>query len=114
MSNAANRPANGRAVLLDLGREALSDLGSHPAGRPCAEFALHALLGVLRSCRTADELFARHNDRQLRAADCAFVASAFPAGLLARLDDAERLVALIFPVREAALLLRWRELTGGR
>jgi hypothetical protein len=113
MDSTPNRPPNGPAFILELGREALADLGSHPAGRPCAELTLHALLGVLRSCRTADELFARHNDRQFRAADSAFVASAFPVGLLARLDDAERLVGLIFPIREAALLLRWRELTGG-
>jgi hypothetical protein len=114
MSSPPNRPPNGPAFILELGREALADLGTHPAGRACAEFALHALLGILRSCGTADELFARHNDRRFRLADCAFVASALPVGLVARLDEAERLAALIFPIREAALLLRWRELTGGR
>ena len=84
MSHTTRRPPDGRAVLLDLGREALLDLAVHPAGRAAAEWAVHALLGVLRACRTADELFARHNDRRLREADCAFVVSALPARLVAR------------------------------
>ena len=36
------RPPDGRALLLDLGREALLDLAVHPAGRAAAEWAVHA------------------------------------------------------------------------
>lgn len=113
MGHAARRPPDGRAVLLDLGREALLDLAVHPAGRAAAEWAVHALLGFLRSCGN-DDLFARHNDWRLREADCAFVLSALPASAVARHDERGRLVDLAFPIREAALLLCWREIAGGR
>lgn len=114
MSHSTRRPPDSRSVLLDLGREALLDLAIHPAGRAHAEWAVHALLGVLRACRTADDLFARHNDRRLREADCAFVLSALPTRLVADHDERERLADLAFPLREAALFLRWRELAGGQ
>lgn len=114
MSHTTRRPPDGRALLLDLGREALLDLAVHPAGRAAAEWAVHALLGVLRTCRTAEDLFARHNDRRLRVADCAFVLSALPACLVDDHGERERLVDLAFPLREAALYLRWRELGGER
>lgn len=114
MSHSTRRPPDGRAVLLDLGREALLDLAVHPAGRAHAEWAVHALLGVLRACRTADDLFARHNDRRLREADRAFVLSALPTRLVADHDERERLAGLEGPLRKAALFLRWRELAGGR
>ncbi len=87
----------------------------HPPGRARpAEWAVHALLGALRSCGNDDDLFARHNDRRLREADCAFVLSALPAHLVADHGERERLADLAFPLREAALFLRWRELTGER
>ena len=114
MGHTISRPPDGRAILLDLGRDALAGLTTHPAGRAAAEWAVHALLGVLRSCGNADDLFARHNDRRLREADCAFVLSALPASAVARHDERGRLVGLAFPIREAALLLRCREIAGER
>ena len=47
-------------------------------------------------------------------ADCAFVLSALPARVVADHGERERLVDLAFPLREAALYLRWRELGGER
>ena len=75
-----SRPPNGRAILLDLDRDAPAGHTAHPIGR-AAESAVHALfalLGILRSCGNDDDPFARHNDRSLRKTDSAFVLSGLP------------------------------------
>jgi len=77
MNYTMSRPPNGRTILLDLDRDALAGLTTHPT-------------------------------------DCAFVLSALPASAVARHDERGRPVDLAFPIREAALLLRWRGSAGER
>lgn len=77
MYHTLSRPPDGRAILRDLDRGVPAGHTTHPIGR-AAESAVHALLGILRSCGNDDNPFARHNDRRLRKTDSAFVLSGLP------------------------------------
>ena len=100
----------GRRAVVSLWRESHRALPDHPAGRVVAEAAAHALLARLRvTCPTADTLW-RHYEAG-NASDFTLIASLVPSPPTAR-TTTEREQRL-YPIREAAFWLRWRELTGG-
>ena len=99
----------GQRVDIALWRESLRALSRHPAGRATAEAAAHALLARLRlACPTAETLWRHYREGNER--DFALVASLVPPPPGAR-TTTEREDTL-YPVREAAFWLRWREISG--
>lgn len=100
----------GRRVYLRLWRTSYRDLTRHPDGRIVAEAAAHALLARLRAaCPTAPDLWRHYDDGS--DADFALIASLIRAPPDARTLTEEE--TRLYPVREAAFWLRWRELAGG-
>ena len=99
----------GQRVEIALWRESHRALPRHPAGRVAAEAAAHALLARLRlTCHTAETLWRHYREGNER--DFALIASLVPPPQGAR-TTIEREDTL-YPIREAAFWLRWRELAG--
>lgn len=99
----------GQRVILSLWRDSHRALVRDPAGRVVAEAAAHALLARLRdACPTVAALW--HHYEGGSDADFALIASLVPSPMGA-LTQTDRERAL-YPIREAAFWLRWREFTG--
>lgn len=99
----------GQRVDAALWHESHRALPHHPAGRATAEAAAHALLARLRlTCPTAATLW-RHY-REGNEGDFALIASLVPPppGARTTTEGEDNL----YPIREAAFWLRWRELSG--
>lgn len=99
----------GQRVIVSLWRDSHRTLERDPAGRAVAEAAAHALLARLRaSCRATADLWRHYEEGS--DADFALIASLVPAPPAARTPSERERV--LYPIREAAFWLRWRELTG--
>ena len=100
----------GQRVIVSLWQSSHRELPHHPSGRALAEAAAHAVLGRLRhACPTTAALW-RHYEAG-NAADFALIASLVPSPPLARTPTERE--QPFWTIREAALWLRWQELTGG-